>query len=390
LAYLKDIEHPQLNPWQKTSGLSLFELALIQPTYGPPSFVCATPVPVEWNKVTKEGSRITQLVEGENDNFIYGISELDDYGLKHEIKRYSAETQLWTSFGNQINGQILELVFCNNQMFVSVFLPAEKYPHQLLKLNRKKWEKIAHFDGNVTSIQSFQNKLYILGNFKRTSDSIVSNFVVVDGNSIEPFNAVGFMGRAFDHIKSSETALFLTNNGGVFKFKNDSINYLTGIKYYHYVKDFIVDAIEDTFLVSSVSLGGYNKYFDDLEHSYSINNMLMGKVQPYNVANFTKSKMINGNMIIAGDFRSSTMINQINDNRKLVKCADTVAIHWYGEGLLYQQEQMFYPVLNEGIVLDFVELDNRIYILKDDGSISCAELDEIEEEVGRLKARILN
>lgn len=390
LSYLKDIEHAQLIPWQKSSGLSLFELALIQPTYGPPTPVCAAPSPIQWNKVNAEGFKITQLIEGDEDNSLYGISQLDDFGLKHEIKRYSLANESWTSIGNEINGQILEHAFCNNQMFISVFLPNEEFPHQLLKLNRKKWEKVAHFDGSVISIQAFKNKLYVLGNFKKTNDSIHSSLVVIDENSIQPFTAVGLVNRSFDDMKSSETALFLRSNGGVFKFQNDTLQQMSHIQYYGYFTSMTLSALDDTLYVSSPNIPGYNKYFNNLEHPIPLNNMMSGRDYPYHAVHFAKSKMINGNMVIAGDFRSSTLIPQINDNRKLVHCADIASLHWYGEGLIFHKNQKFYPILNEGIVLDFVELYNRIYILKGDGSICFAEVGDIEREVGKLEERVAN
>ena len=141
--------------------------------------------------------------------------------LKHEIRTYSTNSKTWKKIGFQINGQILDLVFCNNQIYLSVFLPHENFPHQLVKLNGNKWEKVAQFNGNIISIQALQNKLYVLGNFKKVNDSINSNFVVVKENVIKPFRPVGLRTTFYDHMKSSETALFLTSNGGIYKFKNE-------------------------------------------------------------------------------------------------------------------------------------------------------------------------
>ncbi len=374
LFYLNDIQCAQLTVWQESCGLTLFELALIQPTYGPPTPVCGSPSPTQWNKVPTENARIKQLFEGDNDNFIYGISELNELGLNHEIKKYSSSSKSWTSIGFSIPGQILDLVFSNNQTFISVLLPNEKYPHQILKLNGQKWDKVAHFNGSIQSIQSFENKLYVLGNFNKVNDSISSNIVVIAGKSILPFNPKGLNSRSFDHIKSSKTALFLLNNGWIYQFKNDSIIYLNYIQYYNYFTGLSLDAVEDTLYVSSIGIAGYNKYFDKVEQTFHMNNEIRGQDYPYHSINFTKSRMINGNMIIAGDFKTSTLIPQINDNRVLVHCEDSLSSHWYGEGLIFHQDETFYPILNEGIVIDFVQLNDEIYILKSDGEISYATL----------------
>lgn len=386
LYYLEDIKHPQLSAWQKSCGLSLFELALIQPTYGPPIPVCAAPSPIQWHPV-KTDSRITQLFQSNDATSIYGISPLDELGLQQEVKRYSSSTHLWTSVGSQINGEILDLTFCNNQIFISVLLPDKDYPHQLLKLKQNKWEKVAHFDGSIMSMQALQNKLYVMGNFKKVNESIASNMVVIDNDSIKLFKPFGLKNMPFDHMKSSELALFLTSHGAVFKFKNDTIKHLTNIQYYSYINDISLDAIKDSLFVSSLSIQGYNTYFDNREHPTYMSNMLFGQDYPYRTVSFTKSKKINGNMLIAGDFKSSTLMSQMNDERVLIHCADSISSHWYGEGLLYQYGRLFYPILKEGIVLDFVQLNNQIFVLKKDGSISYASLALIKEKIHELRER---
>ncbi len=385
--YLKDIEHPKLDAWQRISGLSLFELALIQPTYGPAIPVCAAPSPIQWNKVPAEDSKITRLFKSETENYIYGISNLDALGWKQEIKSYAQTTQQWTSVGSIITGQILDLTFCNEQAFISVLLPDANYPHQLLRLNGSKWEKIAHFNGSINSMQVLESKLYVLGNFTITNDSITSNLVVVDNYRITPFNPVFIKNTLFDHMKSSKTALFLTSNGLIYKFKNDTINYLSNIKHYQYISNIMLDAEEDTVFITSTKIPGYNKYFDNREQTFSLNNALYGQDFQYHPIHFTKSKMVRGNMILAGDFKSSTLIPQINENKYLMKCATSTTGHWYGGGLLYQSDQVYYPILENGIVMDFIHLDDRIYILKNDGSIRYANLNLIEEQIAKSKIR---
>jgi hypothetical protein len=386
LSCLEAIEHPQLVTWQKGCGLSLFELALIQPTYQRIP-VCAAPSPIQWKTLKTEDSKITQLFESKNDNFIYCISELDEMGLKHGIKYYSSKTGLWTGVGSELKGQIIGLTFCGKQIYISVLLPAEDYPHQLLRLNGNEWEKIAHFNGGINSMQALQNKLYVTGGFKNVNDSIAANFVVIDGHSIERFNPVGLRNISFDHMKSSETALFLTSNGGVYKFKNDSISYLTSIKHYQYISTITLDAIADTLFLTSIQLGGYNKYFDNREQSFYFNAMMYPQDNLNRAIQFTKSKKVNGKMMIAGDFKSSTLIPRSNDERHLVTCEASLSGHWTGEGLLYQYGKRYYPILKEGIVVDFVGLNDRIYVLKKDGSVSYANLNIIEEKIVELKKR---
>lgn len=388
LAYLREINHPDLTNWQKTCGFSLFELALIQPTYGPPIPVCAAPSPIKWEKVTPEKSGIVRLFQYHN--IMYGIAQTNKSN-KHEVKRYSKKKKQWLTEGTEINGDILDLVFSNGKLFISVLLPEEDHPHQLLKLEGFKWKKIAHFNGNIRTIEEFQNSLYVLGDFKKVNDSVTANFVVINKNSIKPFSPIGLRNTQFDHIKSSETALFLLSYGGIFKFKNDTIRYLNSIQYYQYFTDFSLDAVKDTLFLTSLGLLGYDSYYENLQHSSSsMNNMLIGYDPQSHLIHFTKSKKVNKKMMIAGYFRTSTLEPHTNDERYITQCPETSSAHWYGEGLIYECGQLYYPILKKGTVLDFVQLNDHVYILQQNGSVSCANLSSIEEKIVELRKRSMN
>lgn len=385
LSYLADIEHPHLTAWLKTCGLTLFELALIQPTYGPPRMVCAAPSPIKWNGLQADNSGITKLFQNDDKTSFYALHQLDEFGLRQEVKSYSSITQQWSIIGSEVSGEILDLTVHKEQIYISVILPEEDYPHQLLKLSDTKWKKVAHFNGSIISIQSFQEKLYVLGNFKQVNSVIATSLLVIDNKSLQAFNPLGVIStRSFDLMKSSETALFLTGRGGIYNYKNDSLNYLRSIQYYSDITNITLDAIHDTLFVTSLNTSGYTKYFYKSEQAFYINNLLYAQNYPYGAAHFTKTKMINGKMVIAGDFKTSTLTTQVNDERQLIKCKESESSHWYGEGLLYEYDRMHYPILEKGIVLDFVHINDQIYILKKDGSISFANINAIEEQIIEL------
>ena len=384
LAYVRDIRHNKLNQWQKSSGLSLFELSLIQPTYGPPISVCATPSPISWKQITSENSGIIKFFSNKNNTQIYGVSEIGKTGLTQEIKKYSISKNSWKTIGNQINGQILNFVTWKENHYVSVLLPNEDFPYQILKLTKNSWIKVAHFNGSINSIQEFENQLYVLGNFNKVNDTIQSNFVVINDKSIRPFKAYGLRYYAADEIIASETSLFLKSGSVLYKFKNDTLKQLATIKYYQYIKSYKLDAVEDTLYFTSLGLPGYNSYYNTLEKTSHLNNTIAGQDYPYNSIHFSQSKIIEGNMVIAGDFKSSTLIPQINDERYLTDCGDTNALDWVGEGLIYEYNRIYYPILDKGIVIDFTLLNNQLFILKKDGNIFVAKLDSIKNELKKL------
>ncbi len=386
LLYLADIEHPELRTWQKDCGLSFFELALIQPTYGPPSPVCANPTPIQWTTAKSDDSGILQLVASKNDTSFYGISQSDALGLKKQVKQYSTLREKWTAVGAPILGEIFDLVIFQNETYLSVILPEEDYPHQLLKLKGYRWEKVAYFDGNIQSIQEFQNKLYILGNFKKVNGNLTSSLIVLDGNSIQDFHPEGLGASTFDQMIASKTAMFFNTRGSIFKFKNETAQYLGQVQYYSYLSNSLLDAIDDTLYIISPSLSGYNSIYSNQERSNYVQNMMHGQ-GAYGAFNYSHCQKVNGKMLIAGDFSTSTMANQVNDNRYLALCEDTNSLHWFGEGLLYEHKHVYYPILKEGIVLDFIQLKDRLYLLKADGSIHYADLRYIDGELEEFHVR---
>ena len=73
-----------------------------------------------------------------------------------------------------------------------------------MKLSGNQWKKVAHFNDKITAIQAFENKLFVLGNFKICNDSINSNFVIIEEKTVKIFKAYGLKNTVFDQIKKSE------------------------------------------------------------------------------------------------------------------------------------------------------------------------------------------
>ncbi|RFC53160.1 hypothetical protein [Brumimicrobium aurantiacum] len=384
-SYLHEIQHPDLIKWQKTSGLTLFELALIQPTYGPPIMVCAAESQVKWTESNNQSNTFDKIIKDEENNVLYAISNADQNGLAHQVMRFNVLSNEWSQVGNEINGDILGIHFFKNELYISVLLPFENFPHQLLKLKRKTFEKTAHFNGNIKNIEVFNSKMYILGSFNHINDKPLTNLACFDGNEFSKFEAYGLNSRNYSEMIAGQTTMYFIQHGGIYKFKNDSIQYLSSIKYHQYIKHYDLDVQEDTLYISSISIGGYYKYSQPIEQTVHMQNMVTPKQYPYGSQFYSNSKMIGQNMIISGNFRANTMQPQINDNRQLQICSNEQSNHWFGEGLIFQSGNIFYPILNEGIVLDFEVIGDRFFILKNNGILSETSLADIQKEVKRME-----
>jgi hypothetical protein len=386
-SYLKAIQHPALNTWQKTSGLSMFELALIQPTYGPPIYVCASPSPIHWQPLKTEQMHVSGIYSAESANDLYAVTSNNAYQLPQSVKKYSMVANTWSQVGQSVNGQILDVIFCADEIYLSAFLMFEDNPHQLLRLKQGKWEKVAHFNGNVTQMQAFEGKLFVLGDFNLVNNTVLNGMAIIAGEEVLPFKPKGKVNTRFDGMAASETSVFFTSYGSVIQYKNDTIKYLRGIEYYSYLKDISYHAVGDTLFVSAANSQGYTKYYDQMASVVSINNVVYGKGYNGQGIYYTESKQINGQMCVAGDFKAGTLIPQINDERVLVSCDDTASGHWYGEGLLYQYGHLFYPILQKGVVLDFEVINGRIIILDELGNLRVTAVRNIHTAIDSLQQR---
>ena len=382
LEYLENIHHEQLKSWQEESGLSLFELALIQPTYGPPIPVCATSSPIEWKQVSQKNG-LKQLFQFNEE--LYGIRQVNDLGLENEVVVFDFVSNNWTRVGNIINGPIEDLALVKDRIYASVFIPADEQPHQILLLESGVWKKEVSFNKQIIEMESFAGQLIVTGDFTQANTQVVSKLIAINESGVTNYTPKGQLIRSFDHMIASETALFLLSNGGIFRCKNDSIERLASIQYYQYVKNITIDALADTLFVTSLELGGCNAYYDQLQHQSYFNNMLHGQVSLYGPPNFTRVKKLNGHFLISGDFRCSTLQPMINDERYLTDCPEEQCSEWYGAGLMYEYKQVYYPVLSEGVILDFIQIEDLLITLSNEGNIMSASLSAINNKVKSVK-----
>ncbi|PKR79804.1 hypothetical protein CW751_13315 [Brumimicrobium salinarum] len=391
LSYLGDIQHDELIPWQQKSGLSLFELALIQPTYGPPTEIKVKKSPIQWKEITTQSGHLKNIFKNGKDQSLYGVFSQNMVSIEHQIKNYTPKTQAWESIGNKIQGEVLEIVFTEHEMYINAFLPLDENPHQILKLANRKWESIAFFNGNISSIQVFKNQLYVLGDFSKVNNKTSANFVVIDHETVQAFskqikyNSMQYLPK-IDQMTATETSLFLTAGPSLLQFKNDSLRSLNSIPYYNYLKDFAIGGNADTLLVLSSSFPGFMKFFDQHVESANFNNVLFSTTPTYHHSlNYEDAKSVDQFTFISGDFSISTLKSRINQNIRLVKCDRPESLYWYGEGLKVYYNKSFYPILDQGKVVNFLQIADQIYIVKKDGSLYFTELSHVKKEIDKLE-----
>ncbi len=386
LFYLRDIEHPDLLSWQEASGLSLDELALIQPTYGPPVPVCAAPSPIEWKNVKPAKGEIISLFKGNFPSSLIAVIK-SEQSSQHELASYSTRTQDWEKIGDPVDGKILDLKILWGEIYLSVLMYHEEMPYQLLKLKDNKWQKLAHFNGSVNAMSIFQNKLYVSGHFSKVNDSISCYLACMEEDEIKAFSAHGYRQQKYEKMCASESALYFVASGAIYQYKADTVKYMNGIQYHQYLNSYEITAIGDTLYVISSGLGGYQKNFNKQSQTVYVRGQIYPEINMdynYGQVAFSHCEIYKGHGILAGAFRASTMDPQINDERVLVECSVEESAHWFGHALLYEKNNRYYPLMSKGRVRDFVILNNQIFALKGDGKVCYASIDMINNRIDSL------
>jgi hypothetical protein len=386
LSYLHDIKHPDLLSWQKASGLSLDELALIQPTYGPPIPVCAAPSPIEWKKIKSTDGEIVSLFSGNFPSSIIAVINTER-GSQQQLASYSTRTQDWVKIGDPLDGKILDLKILWGEIYLSVLMYHEEMPHQLLKLRENKWQKLAHFNGSVNAMSVFQNRLYVSGHFSKVNDSISCYLACVDEDEIKAFAAHGYRQQKYEKMCASDDALFFVASGAIYRYKSDTVQYMNAIQYHQYLNSYEIAAEGDTLYVLSSGLGGYQKNYNKQSHTVYVRGQIYPDINinyNYGQVSFSHCTIYKGRGVLSGAFRASTMDPQINDERVLVECPVEESAHWFGHALLYEMDNKYYPLMSEGSVSDFELLNDEIFALKDDGKVYRASINSINKKIDNL------
>jgi len=139
-------------------------------------------------------------------------------------------------------------------------------------------------------------------------------------------------------------------------------------------------------MVASISFPGFMKFSEDLAQSINFNNLSFHTSNRFGYApSFKDVQLIDQKVFISGNFSTTTVKSAINQNIRLVKCDRPGVLNWYGEGLMVYHNKNFYPILDSGKVVNFLQLKDEVYILKDNGQLYFTELDHINKEINQLK-----
>lgn len=221
LAYVKDMDYPELLAWADEHGFSVDELAWIQPEYSPPLLFdeVAGGVIGRVNKLFADGDQ--RLYVGGNFSAAGGDTAIN--GIGYLTPATIENTYDWYKMGTGINGAVHTIVKWQDAIIAGGnFDQAGSVPvSNIARWNDEgEWSAMGCLEGTVKSLQVFDDQLYAAGEFTLCENTAAVNLARWDAAADTWVPLPGLRGH-INVVEVADTALFI---GGLFQYGVDSLN----------------------------------------------------------------------------------------------------------------------------------------------------------------------
>ena len=230
LAYVREMNYPELFAWAEEYGFTVDELAWIQPTYVfyPPE--TANPVGKGTNGIVCE----MHVSQSGNQLFVGGNFTTVDSLIGANNIAYvtdSANVYTWHSMGIGVNGPVYAIQEFENAIFIGGnFNKSGMTPMSSVAYwDGSVWQRAGCIDGTVKDLVVFNNELYACGDLNMCNGQSDVNFVKWTGT--------GWL--AIPGLKGHINRMYVNGNelilGGLFTYNNDSQNIIKWYKQFGFI-----------------------------------------------------------------------------------------------------------------------------------------------------------
>lgn len=210
LAYVREMNYPELGNWAIENGFSIDELAWIQPGY-PPESRCG--------KIGKGVDGFVQeLYVDTNTQLLYvggQFYQADKSFVANNIAYVTenAGVYTWHKMGNGVNGRVNAVTKFEDKIFVAGSFDSASgiEANNIAYWDGSTWHSAGCIDGMVNDLTVFEGVLYAAGNFKSCGTDLGKNFAQWNGtkwtmipgiegkiNTLEGFKDYLVLGGKFD------------------------------------------------------------------------------------------------------------------------------------------------------------------------------------------------
>lgn len=231
LAYVREMNYPELNNWAKDYGFTVDELAWIQPSYiYTPRGIC--------NAVGKgtDGEVFELFVDKTGEKlFVGGMFSAVDSTITANSIAYITDSNnkyTWHGMGGGVDGTVYAVAEHQNKIFIAgVFGKSGTTSlDNVAYWDGTKWTAAGCLDGIVKDLAVMNNELYACGDFNMCDGTQDVNFAKWTGTGWQPIS--GLLGRVNTmHVDGTEMIL-----GGYFNFSGTNTNIIKWYQQYGFIK----------------------------------------------------------------------------------------------------------------------------------------------------------
>lgn len=328
LAYVRQMQYPELLEWATENGFTVDELAWIQPSYGPVPSRTTAPVGKGTNGTIHELSKSNDgqklWVGGEFSSINDSVSANNIALVLEQGGQY-----YWYSLGTGVNGPIYAIQEFNNKIFVG---------GEFTQAGTNSANNIAFYDGNnwldagcisgvVLDLKIFNGQLYAAGDFDVCGGSNEINFAKwINGswmpiaglngyvNTLTVVDSFLFLGGNFTYNNLATNIIKWNENIGFTTFSNSINNEVKTIEVY---RDTVYVGCKRTSTIDSNLLLKLN-----VDHSWAprqgsiTNNFFDAITKEY--SSFNTLGIQNDTMLIGGSFQYLNLM----DNASIQNCVN--------------------------------------------------------------------
>ncbi|HTN16856.1 MAG TPA: T9SS type A sorting domain-containing protein [Chitinophagaceae bacterium] len=182
LAYVRQMQYPELTAWAGTYGFSVDELAWIQPAYPPQSSVRQLGAGVDGmvQELFVDDAAEKMYVGG---SFVQVDGSLIANSIAYVTEASGVYT--WHNMGNGVNGKVNAITKFDNKIFAagSFDEAGGKMAGNVAYWDGSVWTAAGCVDGTVHDLLVFEGKLYACGEFTDCSGGSGGNFAQWDGTA---------------------------------------------------------------------------------------------------------------------------------------------------------------------------------------------------------------
>ncbi len=179
--YIREIRDPRFDAWVQASGLTVDELAWIQPAYGPEDVQ-------EWEPVGRSlQGEVRSVVVDEKTGRIYAGGSFQIRGSKAgPVNLAVFDGKVWRDVGNGVRGTVDALLLHKDRLYVGGSFDkagAQSSPFLAVwDLSKKNWiTQKDKFDGRVRTFAVYKDSVFAGGDFTRFGGNVAKHFVRWDG-----------------------------------------------------------------------------------------------------------------------------------------------------------------------------------------------------------------